>query len=279
MFPVFAFSALLSGCGLFRVSRGEAELIRQAVSGLEAVEPASERKLLVFSKTRGFRHSSIKYCNRAVEIMGHQTGAFECVFSEDMGVFEAEYLRGFDAVCFNNSTRLRFDEAQRAALMEFVRGGKGIVSIHGATDSFYDWPQGAEMVGGTFDGHPWWFTGTWGFKVDQPGHPLTESLDAEGFKVSDEIYRHRPAGEEIRKRSTVLVSLDMSDNKTASKAKRPSDNDIPVSWIHRFGGGRVFHMGFGHNHEIYWNEAIMGHLLGGIQFACGDLDGKLKIKN
>jgi len=46
------------------------------------------------------------------------------------------------------------DPGQRA-LLEFVQKGKGIVGIHAATDSFYDWPEGAAILGGLFDGHPW----------------------------------------------------------------------------------------------------------------------------
>ena len=52
---------------------------------------------------------------------------------------------------------------------------------------------------------------------------------------------------------------------------RFGDKDVPISWIRDYGQGRLFYSSFGHNHEIYWNAAILKHFLAGIQFALGDL--------
>jgi type 1 glutamine amidotransferase len=38
---------------------------------------------------------------------------------------------------FYTTGELPMDEAQKRALMDFVRGGKGFVGIHSATDTFY----------------------------------------------------------------------------------------------------------------------------------------------
>ena len=203
--------------------------------------------------------------------MGKKTGAFEVVQSEDMAVFTDKNLKQFDAICFNNTTRLAFEDAShRKALLDFVKGGKGIIGIHAATDNFYNWPEATKMMGGTFDGHPWTSGGTWAFKVDEPGHTLTKSLDSEGFKLSDEIYRQKPL--RLRDRCRVLVSLDMNDDATRNANSKkggilPTDNDIAISWVHPYGKGRVFFTGFGHNHNIFWNEAILAHILAGAQYA------------
>jgi type 1 glutamine amidotransferase len=70
--------------------------------------------------------------------MGKKTGAFEVVVSGDMAMFKAENLNKFDAVCLNNTTRLGFKEPElRKRLMDFIKGGKGIIGIHAATDNFY----------------------------------------------------------------------------------------------------------------------------------------------
>jgi len=258
------------------VTTEELANIEKAVAGLSAVKPAKLRKVLVFNRTDGYYHTSIKCAAKSLELIGKKTGAFETVESEDMAVFDAGNLKQFDAVCFNSTTKLSFqDDDQRKALMDFVKGGKGIVGIHGATDCYQDWPEAAEMIGGTFDSHPWTKKGTWAFKVDEPTNPITNSLDAKGFKLSDEIYRHKPL--KLSDRCRVLVSLDMNDEATRSaKSKKggvlPTDNDVPVSWVRPFGQGRVFYTGFGHNHDIFWNEAILGHILAGIQYAVGDLE-------
>jgi type 1 glutamine amidotransferase len=49
------------------------------------------------------------------------------------------------------------------------------------------------------------------------------------------------------------------------------DNDYAVSWIHRYGRGRVFYCSLGHNPYVFWDTRILKHFLAGIQFALGDL--------
>jgi len=137
--------------------------------------PARPRKLLVFWLCKGFFHGSIPVGNKAFEIMGEETGAFQVTFSNDMAVFTPDKLKAFDAILFNNTTRLDFPKkAQRKALMDFVKGGKGVIGIHAATDNFYNWPEAAAMMGGLFDGHPWGAGGTWAVKIDDPKHPINK---------------------------------------------------------------------------------------------------------
>ena len=54
--------------------------------------------------------------------------------------------------------------------------------------------------------------------------------------------------------------------------KRP-DRDYAVSWVRTYGKGRVFYTTLGHEAATYWNPVFPRHLLSGIQFAIGDLDG------
>jgi len=240
------------------------EKIIDAAPDKATAKPAKPRTLLVFNRCGGFRHGSIPWGSGAIEIMGNKTAAYETVVSDDMAVFTPDHLEPLDAVVFNNTTRLRFDENQRKALMDFVQGGKGVVGIHGATDNFYDWPEAAEMMGGLFSGHPW--HEKVGVKLDDPGHPLLAAFGGKGFYVTDEIYQFRDPYS--RERLRVLLSLDM--NKTAKKGKR-EDQDFAVSWVRSLGKGRVFYCSLGHRNEIFWNPAILRHYLDGIQFALGDL--------
>jgi type 1 glutamine amidotransferase/HEAT repeat protein len=234
-------------------------------------EPLRNRRLLVFSLCQGFKHGAIPTCETAIRIMGEKTGAFETVITDEMAAFDPELLATFDAVLLNNTTRLKFeDPKRRQALLDFVRGGKGLIGIHAATDNFYDWPEAAAVMGGLFDGHPWGAGGTWAFKIDEPDHPLTRSFGGQGFLLSDEIYQFK--GPYSRDGLRVLVSLDMSNsrNTQVSGIKR-NDGDFAVSWIHREGKGRVFYCSLGHNEPVYWNPAVLDHYLAGIQYALGDL--------
>ncbi len=253
------------------VSPEEAQKIEAAAPAKAPAVPAKPRKLLVFNLTKGYVHTAIPYGAKALEALGAKTGAYEVVHSTDMSVFDAANLKQFDAICLNNSSQLDFSPDAQKAILDFVNGGKGIVGIHGATVNFAKWPEGAALLGGVFDGHPWVAEGTWAVKIDDPGHPLNAAFQGQGFKANDELYRTKfsyPPRENLR----VLVSIDMSDEATrTAKGIRPGETDYPLSWIRTYGQGRVFYTSFAHNHHLYWNPAILGHILAGVQFALGDL--------
>jgi hypothetical protein len=239
--------------------------IEQAAPEKASVKPKNKRLLLVFNRCEGFKHSSIPYCANALRIIGEKTGAFEVFESNDMNIFEPEFLNKFDAVCFNNTTMLKFEDTSlRQSLMDFVKGGKGVIGIHAATDNFYNWPQAAEMMGGLFDGHPWHEKVA--VKIEKPDHPACDAFKGQIFEVVDEIYQFKAPYS--RDNLEVLLSLDMS--KTSPKGGR-LDGDYAVSWIRLFEKGRVFYCSLGHDHEIFWNPLVLKHYLDGIQFAMGDL--------
>ncbi len=262
---------LLTSISRAEVSAEELQKIEQAASAKATVQPAKPRKLLVFNLCNGYRHSSIPYWDKALEIMGRKTGAWSVVISSDMNEFRPENLNQFDAVCFNNTTKLKFDEPLRKSLMEFVKGGKGIVGIHAATDNFYDWPEAAEMMGGQFTAHPWGAGATVAIKIDEPSHPLMAAFKDKGFKIKEEIYCTRPPFYS-RSKQRVLMSLDMSDEATrTAKGVTPEDMDTGIAWVKDYGKGRIFYCSLGHNHDVVWNPAVLQHYLDGIQFTFGDL--------
>jgi type 1 glutamine amidotransferase len=253
----------------------EIQKIENAVPTKPTVQPAKPRKILVFWKCEGFFHTSIPVVNEALKIMGQKTGAFEVtVCTDDYSVFTPEKLAQFDAVCLNNTTHLKFNPKETPercnALMDFVKSGKGVIGVHAATDNFYEWPEGQEMMGGKFTGHPWGGGGTWAVKIDEPDHPLTAVFKGKGFKINDEIYRTEPPLYS-RAKQLVLMSLDMSDPTTRNvNGFIPTDVDTGISWIKTWGKGRVFYCSLGHNDHIFWNPAVLQYYLDGIQFALGD---------
>jgi len=265
--------AVGAACGAQAQKKPSAEelaKIRQAAPAKPTVKPTKPRKLLVFSLCQGFRHSSIPYWDAALQILGEKTGAFQVVISRDLNVFNDETLKQFDAICFNNTTRLKTNEAQRKAILNFLKSGKGIVGIHAATDNFYDWPQMQQIMGGKFTGHPWGAGGSWAVKLDEPSHPLLKAFKGQGFKIKDEIYRTDPPLYD-RNKQRVLMSLDHSDPATAGKRQKPEDNDVGITWIKQVGAGRVFYCSLGHNNHLTWWAPLLQHYLDGIQFAMGDL--------
>jgi type 1 glutamine amidotransferase len=268
---------------LRKLSSDEIQKIEGAMPSKPTVRPAKPRKLLVFWRCEQFFHGSIPVVNEALKIMGKKTGAFEATAcTDDYSVFTRRKLKQFDAICLNNTTHLKFNPKETPerckALMDFVKGGKGIVGVHAATDNFYNWPEAMEMMGGKFTGHPWTGGGTWAIKIDEPDHPLTKAFKGKGFKIKDEIYRTDPPLYS-RDKQLVLMSLDMSDPATRNvKGFKPTDEDTGISWIKTWGKGRVFYCSLGHNNHIFWNRAILQHYLDGIQFAFGDYEVDTKPK-
>ncbi|MGA2679195.1 MAG: ThuA domain-containing protein [Sedimentisphaerales bacterium] len=253
------------------VTAEETAKIEAAAPEKATAKPAKARKILVFWLCKGYFHDSIPVTNKAIEIMGKKTGAYDVVFSDDMNMFDTKKLAEFDAILFNNTTHLDFNKpGQKEALMDFVKGGKGIIGLHAATDNFYKWPEAAEMIGGQFVAHPWTAGGVWAIKDYEPNHPLNASFKGEGFKVRDEIYRQKKLSPVENRR--ILLTLDLDDPATKSaKGAMESDRDMPVSWIKDYSKGRIFFCGLGHNNEIYYRPTILQHELDGIQFALGDL--------
>jgi len=263
----------------------EKEKVASAIPAAPTAKPKKDRKLLVFYRCEGFVHAAISGGNYAIQELGKKTGAFTADITDDYGVFTADKLSEYDAVLLNSTTHLKFpDPKQREALLDFINNGKGIVGIHAASDSFYDWPEGAAMIGGQFSGHPWTAGGTWAFRLDDPKHVLNKAFGGKGFWHQDEIYQYKPdtfvGPEKIR----ILVSLDMgkkivsdkiSDPKLAvshNKAFGSGERDVPVSWLREYGKGRLFYTNLGHNIQTYWAPNVLHHYLDGLQYAFGDLE-------
>ncbi len=243
----------------------EMEKIAEAAPEKATVQPAKARKLLIFNLCQGFTHSSIPYGSAALALMGKKTGAYTSVISEDMAVFDPENLGQFDAVVFNNTVSLKFeDPAHRKSLIGFVHGGKGMVGIHGGADNFKNWPEGAAMMGAVFSGHPWQRSAT---KLDDPDHPLVAVFQGKGFWITDEIYKFKDPYS--RDKLRVLLSMDHATSDPGNRGR--ADNDDALAWIQAVGEGRVFYASLGHRHEIFWNPTILQFYLDGIQYALGDL--------
>ncbi len=230
--------------------------------------PKSARRLLVFTLTKGYRHTSIPIGAEAIKRMGEKTAAYQTEISEDPNSLKPESLKRFDAVLMLSTTGELFDDpAMRQGVLDFVRGGKGWIGIHAATDCFYQWPEYGEMIGGYFDGHPW--HEKVGIKIDDPKHPVNAVFGGNPFEIVDEIYQFKYPY--ARSKLHVLTSLDVTRTDMKKDGIHRTDGDFAVSWVRGYGRGRVFNCSLGHREEIYWNPTVLRHYLAGIQFAFGDL--------
>ena len=128
------------------VTEEERQKIEQAIPTQAPAQPAKPRKFLIFDRNVNYGgHSSIPHANLAFTRMGQKTGAFEAVVETEPAAFEAEHLKQYDAVFFNNTVGNLFEDRQlRQNLADFVERGGGLMGVHAATTAFTVWPGGQE---------------------------------------------------------------------------------------------------------------------------------------
>jgi len=174
------------------------------------------------------------------------------------------------------------EPARRKTLLNFVSSGKGLVGVHAATDAYHndakDWPEYADLIGGSFRGHPW---GKINIKIDEPSNPINAPFEGKNFEFSDEIYQFKELPSHSREKLRVLLSVDLEkcgfakekdkEGNEVYKGESRKDHDYAVAWIRKYGTGRVFYTLIGHRDETYQNPLAMKYFLNGMQYALGDL--------
>src|SRR5438270_11883447 len=252
--------------------------------------PQRLRYVLVLARAVGWVHTSIPLATKLVEYLGDKTGAWMTTITYDAAGITPENLKQYDAVFLASTTGEFLDDPndkaatdlRRRALLDVVRGGKGLAGIHAATDSYHakepaptgTWPEFNEMIGGFFKFH-WTYPTLIPVKVDDPHSPLTAMFPPRGFDVVDETYTFAQDSFS-RKRVHVLTSINYAKMSAEDKAKEPAatrrtDADYALSYIQRVGNGRVFYEGHGHDEKVYFLRPFVAHMLAGIQYALGDL--------
>jgi cytochrome c len=216
-------------------------------------------RVLVFSKTAGFRHASIPAAVRAVRTLAAGSG-LGVDATEDPAAFSDSNLRRYRAVVFLMTTGDVLDPAQQTAFERFIRGGGGFAGVHSASDTEHTWPWYGGLVGAYFRSHPQIQRAT--IRVERPSDPSTAHLPRTWART-DEWYNfaRNPRGS-VR----VLASLDES---TYSPGADAMGADHPIAWAHTYQGGRAWYTGGGHTEESYSEPLFRRHLLGGIRWAAG----------
>jgi len=121
------------------------KMMLAAVPEHAAAKPARPRRVLVLNKCAGFIHTPIPLTAKMIELFGNRTKAWSTTVTFDPADINEKNLRQYDALVLNSTTGAFLDdpndpaatEARKKALIDFVRSGKGLVGIHGATDSYH----------------------------------------------------------------------------------------------------------------------------------------------
>ncbi len=233
--------------------------------GLLSSTPAlahEDFKVLIFSKTAGFRHDSIAAGIVAIQEAGVDFH-FGVTATEDATRFTAANLAQYDVVVFLSTTGDVLDSAQQAAFESYIRSGKGWVGIHAASDTEYSWPWYGGLVGAYFNSHPPIQNAT--IKVEDRTH-ASMGFWPDRWTRQDEWYNF---SRNPRSAVHVLASLD-----EASYSGGSMGYDHPIAWCQQYDGGRSWYTGGGHSSASFSNEVLFRtHVIYGILWAAGRAAG------
>lgn len=248
-----------------------------AVAGCAASRPSpADRvpRVLVFSGTYGFRHSSISTSHRVVRDLARSTGAFSVTVTEDPKAFTSDRLRRTDVIVFANTTgETPFTPAQKRMIVRFWESGGGFIGIHSAADTNYKWPEYQELVGAAFTSHPHSGNLTGGLAdqatvvVEDGAHAITRPWRGKAsFPLTEEYYKWRadPRGtQDVR----VLLSLDESTVYPWVQATDPYPHRQPVEWTKSFRGrNRVWYTNLGHYEATYERTDWQQHFVAAVRW-------------
>jgi putative membrane-bound dehydrogenase-like protein len=140
-------------------------------------------------------------------------------------------------------------KSQEAALLNFVRSGKGFIPLHSASYCFRNSPEVVEMIGGQFKSHKY---DSFPAVIIKPEHPVMKGITA--FVTKDETYVH----DKISKNIEVLTE------------RVEGTHHEPYTWVRPYGKGRVFYTAYGHDDATFNNPGFLALVRNGILWAVGD---------
>ncbi len=242
------------------------------VSGAPTLAAEAEKpkeggyRILMVTQSQGFKHGSVTRkegqlapAEQAVTEIGIKSNLFRVDCTQDVAKdFTKENLNNYDIVFFYTTGDLPIsDDAKDYFFNEWLKQkGHGFIGAHSAADTYHNYQPYWDMIGGTFNGHPWNSDQKVTITVHDKNHPASKPWGDE-FEIQDEIYQFKNwQPEKVR----VLMSLNMA--KTA--LKKPYH--VPILWVKNYGDGKAMHMSLGHNESVWANETYRESLLGGIRW-------------
>jgi len=241
-------------------------------SPLQAADKPKSR-VLMLTQSAGFKHGSVSrpgddklaVSEVAMIQLGEKTGLFSVDCTQDAAAdFTKDNLKNYDIVMFYTTGSLPIAEADRDYFFKewLTTKGHGFLGFHSAADTYGDYKPYWDMVGGTFNGHPWNAGNTVTIRVHEPENPLMKSFGPE-FTIRDEIYQYKNwQPEKVR----VLMSLDMA------KCNPSMPYHVPVAWIKNYGDGKVYFNNLGHNESSWTDERYLSSITSAVRWIRGEIE-------
>jgi len=231
-----------------------------------AAEAKTDFRVLVFSKTLGYRHASIPNGIAAIRELGAKHG-FTVEATEDSSAFTATNLARYQAVVLLSVTGEVWNSDQEEALRQYVLTGGGLAAIHGAIfgpKACADkWTWYGEVCCCAFTNHSAVVQGV--VAIEDARHPSTAGLPAR-WERNEEWYNFTGTP---RGCAHILATVDESTYHGGTMG-----HDHPIAWCRSLGNGRMWYTAMGHTERSFSEPLFLQHILGGIQYAAKSQTGE-----
>ncbi|MDB5104466.1 MAG: cytochrome [Fibrobacteres bacterium] len=232
--------------------------------GLSAYAARAADTILIFTKTAAFREDNIAPTRLALKKHFESKGIIVDT-SENAGLFNDTALARYRAVVFLKTSGDVLDSAQQKAFEKYFRSGGGMLGIHSALDTEFDWPFFGKLIGGA------WFKGLGGNSETRHSILVQDTADLSAKSLprtwvrTDEIYNFKANPRDAKDPvAHILVTVDESTYPGGTPGK-----DHPMSWYIAYQGGRSWVTAMGHTTGSYQDPLFLGHLWGGLQYVLG----------
>lgn len=254
---------------------------------LQAVEPLSSKRVLVFTRSAGYQHEVVELnlgscmVHDVFNALGklHQ---FEVDCTKDGRGFLPEMLAKYDAFFFYTTGDLTAAKSAdgfppipkegKKALLDAIAAGKGFVGSHCAADTFHspgdtrqaqppkDRDPFISMLGGEFISHGDQQVATMSV-VDGDFPGLRGVRD---FAPKEEWYSLKNFQPDLH-----AILVQETKGMRGSDYERPS---FPATWARMHGKGRVFYTSMGHRQDIWTKPLFQNLLVGALNWVTGRVD-------
>jgi len=249
-----------------------------------AQENGKTRKVLFFTKSAGFQHDVVKrknpdelsFAEKYMVDFGKKHN-FEVQCTKDGSVFTSEGLARFDVIMFYTTLDLTTPGTDKSppmpkdgkeTLLKAVADGKGFLGLHSASDTFHSHGNEVDpyiqMLGGEFKHHGRQQKS----KIIATDHDFGSIKDLNDFEKVEEWYQLINLAPDMH---VILVQDTQTMDEEYRKIK-----PYPETWARMHGKGRVFYSSMGHREDVWQSDVFEKVLLGGLQWAAGDVKADLK---
>ncbi len=278
------------------------ERIRQALPARLTAPAASTRRVLVLTRD-GYGALHVPGMGGLLTLLreaAQRYGAFALTELYSDEAIDAEMLESFDAVVLNNVGMAGRREVYNELLPAYVRNGGGLLAIHGSALLSMHHPDEEynRMLGGFVDKsrvHPNEHGAPFPVRLPDPEHPLVAACGGDATAAE---YTHRWLDHDVQQRKPFSVTInapnELADELYVFHPKPNPDDSVrvlvgiaqpawkrfpdgrssftySVSWIKRYGDGRVYYTQLGHNMAVFSVPCVARALLDGLQYVAGDL--------